>query len=160
MLAQKVTLTSYHQHPVLWCNSVRRVTMTLRQFHIHGRDAEPVPDVLRVDSFPYATLMGDWHIVGSSLPLWKGRSDVLCRYTPHDIPSAEMQARFHAADDTANGAKSGASRAAAKNVNFSDEIWWEQLDKRGKHQPGKGAQRSKRSIVRGRNKIDPKGVNR
>lgn len=103
--------------------------------------------------------MGDWIIVGSSLPLWKNRSDVLCRYTPHDVPSRQTQDQFHKADETQNGDKAATSQAVSKNVSFSDEIWWEQLDKVGGHQPGKGASRSKRSIVRGRNKVDPKGKN-
>lgn len=138
--------------------------MVIGNFKIYGRDVQPVPAELSVENFPYETLMGDWMIVGSSLPLWKARSDVLCRYTPHDIPSSITQARFRSASggegEVEQKAKAGAQSAVAKNVSFSDEIWWEQLDKKTeKHLPGKGAPREKRSIVRGRNKIDPKGVN-
>lgn len=138
--------------------------MAIGSYKIYARDAKPVPKELSVEHFPYETLMGDWMIVGSSLPLWKARSDVLCRYTPHDIPSSVTQARFRSASggegEIEQKAKEGAQRAVATNVSFSDEIWWEQLDKKTeKHLPGKGADRSKRSIVRGRNKIDPKGVN-
>lgn len=138
--------------------------MTIGGYKIYARDAKPVPSDLSVEHFPYETLMGDWMIVGSSLPLWKGRSDVLCRYTPHDVPSSITQARFRSASggegDVEKKAKAGAQRAVANNISFSDEIWWEQLDKKtNKHQPGKGASRSKRSIVRGKNKIDPKGIN-
>lgn len=138
--------------------------MAIGSYKIHARDAKPVPAELSVENFPYETLMGDWMIVGSSLPLWKARSDVLCRYTPHDLPSSITQARFSSTSggegDLEQKAKAGAQNAVTKNVSFSDEIWWEQLDKKTeKHLPGKGASRSKRSIVRGRNKIDPKGVN-
>ncbi|PWN36593.1 uncharacterized protein FA14DRAFT_4476 [Meira miltonrushii] len=138
--------------------------MTIGSYKIHARDAKPVPAELSVENFPYETLMGDWMIVGSSLPLWKARSDVLCRYTPHDIPSSNTQARFRSASggegQVEQKAKQAAQRSVAANVSFSDEIWWEQLDKKTeKHLPGKGAPREKRSIVRGRNKIDPKGVN-
>ena len=114
---------------------------------IHGKSKTPVPDVLQVHSFPYHVLMGDWMIVGSSLKLWKNRSDVLCRYTPHSVPTPEKQAELRQSAKTTDP------------VSFSDEIWWEQLDKKGGHQKGKGAPREKQSIVRGKNKIDPKGVN-
>lgn len=113
---------------------------------------------LSVSTFPYAVLMGDWVIVGSSLPLWKNRSDVLCRYTPHSIPARAEQATMSASSSESVDASSKANKARSE-LSFSDEIWWEQLDKNGKHQAGKGAAREKRSIVRGRNRIDPKGKN-
>jgi hypothetical protein len=113
---------------------------------IHGKNKTPAPEELKSHSFPYETLMGDWIIVGSSLTLWKNRSDVLCRYTPHEIPAKTIQDELK-------------QTKAEANVSFSDEIWWEQLDKEGVHQKGKGAPRDKQSIVRGRNKIDPQGVN-
>ncbi|UZJ53946.1 hypothetical protein CBS101457_003266 [Exobasidium rhododendri] len=118
---------------------------------IHGKNKTPVPDELQVHSFPYETLMGDWMIVGSSLKLWKNRSDVLCKYTPHSVPTAADQLKLK--DDVQ------ATAATTQSVSFSDEIWWEQLDKNGTHQKGKGAPRDKQSIVRGRNRIDPSGVN-
>lgn len=118
---------------------------------ILGKNRTPVPDDLQVHSFPYNVLMGDWMIVGSSLKLWKNRSDVLCRYTPHEYPDAEKQVQLKQGGKT--------DLVDAGEVRFSDEIWWEQLDKNGAHQKGKGAPREKQSIVRGRNRIDPKGVN-
>lgn len=116
-------------------------------FTILGKNKTPVPDALQIHSFPYDKLMGDWTIQGSSLKLWLNRSDVLCRYTPHDVPNYEKQIELKE------------SKINDATVSFSDEIWWEQLDNKGVHQKGKGAPRDKQSIVRGRNKIDPKGVN-
>jgi hypothetical protein len=124
------------------------MTTTTTGFSIHGKNKTPVPQELQAHSFPYDVLMGDWNIVGSSLKLWKNRSDVLCRYTPHEIPTAEEQSQ----------AKEKESDLSA-GVSFSDEIWWEQLDKNGIYQKGKGAPRDTQSIVRGRNRVDPKGVN-
>jgi hypothetical protein len=118
---------------------------------IHGKNKTPVPTELQVHSFPYEVLMGDWMIVGSSLKLWQNRSDVLCRYSPHDFPTPEQQAKLR--EDETETAE------ITQSVSFSDEIWWEQLDKNGVHQKGKGAPREKQSIIRGRNRIDPKGVN-
>jgi len=122
---------------------------------IHGKNKTPVPNDLQVHSFPYEVLMGDWMIVGSSLKLWKNRSDVLCKYTPHEIPTIEKQAQLKSSSAEDNKSSGGNTH----NVSFSDEIWWEQLDKTGNHQKGKGAPREKQSIVRGKNRIDPKGVN-
>lgn len=120
--------------------------MTLQDaFIIHGKNKNI--EQLRVNKFPYTSLMGDWYIVASSLPLWKNRSDVLCRYTPHHIPSKEQQGDWNSSDHDVS------------TIKFSDEIWWEQLDKAGKHRPGKGASRKKRSSIRGCNRIDPKGFN-
>lgn len=115
---------------------------------IHGKNKTPVPQELQVNAFPYHILMGDWNIVGSSLKLWKNRSDVLCRYTPHEIPSIEEQSQAKEKDTDVETV-----------ISFSDEIWWEQLDKDGVHMKGKGAPRDTQSFIRGRNQIDPKGVN-
>lgn len=93
---------------------------------------------LAAGKFPYDTLMGDWTIIGSSLALWKNRSDVLCRYTPHTLPRADEE---------------------AGQLDFSDEIWYEQLDEAGTHLPGKGARREVQSMIRGRNRLDTAGAN-
>jgi len=124
------------------------MTTSVTSYSVHGKNKDPVPQELQVKSFPYDVLMGDWNIVGSSLKLWKNRSDVLCRYTPHEVPTKEEQAEARNKDTD-----------IAIEISFSDEIWWEQLDKDGVHLKGKGAPRDVQSIIRGRNRIDPKGVN-
>lgn len=94
---------------------------------------------LSAGRFPYKRLMGDWTIIGSSLTLWKNRSDVTCQYTPHVLPTKDEE---------------------AGTLEFSDEIWYEQLDATtGLHQPGKGAPRHLQSMIRGRNRLDTSGAN-
>ena len=38
---------------------------------------------LHFSSSPFKAIEGFWYIVGSSLPLWKSKKDVVIRYIPH-----------------------------------------------------------------------------
>lgn len=114
--------------------------------------------LLSRSKFPYHALWGDWHIVGSSLPLWQGRSDVVVRYTDESPPSPpttpmERQVRLgHASQDET-------AHTEPVEVRFCDAIWYEVLDQSGKVRPGKGATRGGPTIIKGRNVLDPRGVN-
>lgn len=70
-------------------------------------------------NFPYHSLQGDWSIVASSLPLWKGRKDVVINYQV----------------STANSN----SKGKGKQLTIKDEMWWKELEINEPHPTTQGS---------------------
>jgi len=77
-------------------------------------------------SFPYASLEGDWFIVASSLPLWKGRKDVVINYKVESIPSISRSQL------------KGKGKLKETGLAVRDEMWWEELAENDRQSGEKG----------------------
>ncbi|KAK0526731.1 hypothetical protein OC834_004094 [Tilletia horrida] len=116
--------------------------------HIHfPSSGAPSPShVLSSTHFPYEAFMGDWAVVGSSLPLWKKRSNVVITYhkTERGLPAL------------------GEEQVPGKStLQFEDEINWYEDGKEaaGKAKVTKLRQEGKKNWLRGLNKLDAKATN-
>ncbi|KAK0554727.1 hypothetical protein OC846_001977 [Tilletia horrida] len=116
--------------------------------HIHfPSSGAPSPThVLHSTAFPYEQFMGDWAVVGSSLPLWKKRSSVVITYhkTDKGLPAP--------GEEQIPG-KSG--------LQFEDEITWleDGKEEAGRAKIAKLRSEGKKNWLRGLNKLHPKATN-
>ncbi|PWN42467.1 hypothetical protein IE81DRAFT_323439 [Ceraceosorus guamensis] len=162
------------------CNTTAIHSSQLRQdgnLAIAGPSSNPSPHpaaaLLHQQHFPYKRLMGQWAIVGSSLPLWKGKANVICRYTPESplpdtapLPTRLIKAtHLPPSTSTAPAVEPRTSPVLqapsdmADQVRFYDEIYYDALDEDGRILEGKGVERGGATHISGRNTIDDKGRN-
>ncbi|KAL9939327.1 hypothetical protein V8E36_002140 [Tilletia maclaganii] len=114
--------------------------------HFPSSGAPSPSHVLSSTSFPYEAFMGDWAVVGSSLSLWKKRSNVVITY-----------------HETAAGLPPlGEEQVPGKSkLQFEDEINWfeDGKEKAGREKVDKLRKEGKKNWLRGLNKLDAKATN-
>ncbi|KAE8225062.1 hypothetical protein CF319_g2138 [Tilletia indica] len=114
--------------------------------HFPSSGAPSPSHVLSSTAFPYEAFMGDWAVVGTSLSLWKKRSNVVISYhkTEKELPAL------------------GEEQIPGKStLQFEDEINWfeDGKEEAGQAKFKKLRQEGKKNWLRGLNKLDAKATN-